>query len=107
MKSTIGMVCIFASLAAPARADTATVFGHGLSSCATWLSTKQFENEGSVWVLGAWSGLNMGGPKRDIGRTTDGRGMVAAVKAQCQRDLSVSLASAVSSVFADFLKAGR
>lgn len=107
MKSMTIVLSMLACLAAPARADTARVFGIGNSSCATWLSSKQFENEGSVWVMGAWSGLNIGGPKRDIGRSTDGRGLVAAVKAECRRDLSVNLSQAVSTVFATFLRAGR
>lgn len=60
-----------------------------------------------VWVMGAWTGINIGNRDPNVGHSTDANGVIAAVKAHCQRDLSVNLSAAVNAVYMNFQKAGR
>jgi hypothetical protein len=70
--------------AATSSADAATTFGIGTASCACWQSTEQNINQGDIWILGFWSGLNMDSPAHgDVGSTTDVYGIIGEVKKWC------------------------
>ncbi len=91
----------------PAQSESVLTFGLGNSSCATWLSSKQLEGEGFIWIMGAWSGMNFRNAAKDVGHSTDARGLTAAVRKFCEQDPAMKLASAIDAVYLDFQKRGR
>ena len=108
----LGFVVLFLiSLSGNSWAKTYTTFGVGNESCATWLSNPVFENQGVIWLVGFWSGLNnqmaYEGTGGDTGISTDGLGIVGEVKKACKEHPSETLAITVRNVFDNFLKAGK
>ena len=85
--------------------------GSGNESCATWLATPLSENNAKDWIFGFWSGENLGivanGLIGHVGHTTDALGIIGEVKKVCMNTPSESLATAVSEVFINFLKADK
>ena len=85
-----------------------TEFGYGgRASCATWLSDPKNQNEGVVWILGFWSGLNEMGDNPDVGKNTDVQGIVAEVRKVCTQEPSLLLFVATSQVYIDLRRQGR
>lgn len=82
-----------AALAASHGSDPVIFYGVGQSeSCAAWLSSPQKDQEGFTWIMGFWSGLNAAavptGQRADVGRSTDGWGIVGEVRKLCQANPS-------------------
>lgn len=81
---------------AKAQADEQVLaYGSGATkSCALWLSTPAHEREGFAWIVGFWSGLNFAYAnanadlRADVGRSTDGWGIVGEVKQLCMKNPS-------------------
>lgn len=110
MKSLIvfAYVCAILPSTAYSQAVPMNSFGIGIRSCATWLSTPNKENEGSIWIYGAWSGMNFKNPENHIvGSTSDSNGIVAEVRAICSREPSTTLGSATLQAYNRLEKIGR
>lgn len=108
MKPASAIVIAFGVLASSVHAEGALSFGIGASSCATVLSQRQREAEAQIWIMGAWSALNItNSKKRTVGRYSDGAAVMQAIKATCQRDPGLQLAAAVVYVYKDFERLGR
>lgn len=85
-----------------AQSDVRPFFlvGIGRSSCATWLSSRDTLDQGKVWILGFWSGMNMWYPDRgDIGGSTDAEGIFGEVRKRCTDQPSMPLFQAVTLAF--------
>lgn len=77
-------------------------------SCATWLSSSEFENTYSFWIGGYWSGMNFKNPKNHIvGRSTDKEGIIEEVKLVCRAEPSVRVMEAVTRVYLRMEREGR
>lgn len=87
------------------------ISGIGRASCATWLSSKDTEFEGSAWILGFWSGsnysLSFSNQNGDVGATTDAQGIIGEMKKRCQANPSGILAVEAGLMFLEFQKEGR
>ena len=101
-------------LTAQSKADTTNLltFGIGQSSCAKWLSTPALEIEGNDWILGFWTGVNVGtffagGGRGNIGHSTDAFGIIGEVKKLCLNSPSQLVSTTASVVFHEFVKAGK
>ena len=100
-------------LSVSTKAQTAkfSTRGSGNESCATWLATPLSEINARDWIFGFWSGENLGisanGSIGNVGHTTDALGIIGEVKKVCMKTPSMPLATAVSKVFIDFLKADK
>ena len=68
--------------------DTALVVGIGRNSCGHWLATPQDQREGQIWVLGFWSGLNVG-MHSNTGSTSEGHGIQLPDRARSGSTVSV------------------
>ena len=108
----LGFVVLFLiSLSGNSWATANQIFGAGNWSCATWLSTPAYENQGRIWLFGFCTGLNnqmaSEGTSGETGKSTDGLGIVGEVKKACKEHPSDALVDAVRNVFDNFLKAGK
>lgn len=91
--AAFGAACLSASAAHSLPDDQALVFGAGATkSCAWWFTSPATEAEGFAWVVGFWSGLNFGQSNpdapADVGKSTDGWGIVGEVKKLCRENPS-------------------
>lgn len=83
-------------------------FGVGTGSCASWLSTENNKFQGDVWILGAWSGMNVYNTKNHVvGSNTDAQGLIAEVRAVCVKSPSLVLHNAVIEAYVSLWGAGR
>lgn len=86
-------------------------YGLAGSSCATWLSSSEYQLGGEQWIFGFWSGLNqeaaIHNERSDVGKTTDRNGIVGEVKKVCLREPSKQLKDAAGLVFYEFQRSGR
>ncbi len=105
-------------IAAVAMAQTLTpnsVLGFGIGvrqSCASWQSTPAQKAQGDAWILGMWTGLNAMRSSIEkraavVGHSTDGLGVIAEVKLECDKEPSSDLMDKVNTVYARFNKSGR
>lgn len=93
-------VAMAASQPAFSQDRAVQIRGIGRSSCASWLSTPAKEAEGTVWVLGFWTGANaFSEGSGSVGSTTDAEGILALVKRRCAADPSALLMSAVTQAY--------
>lgn len=93
--AAVALVCTILPLSTHSQGVPMNIFGIGTRSCATWLSTPAKENEGEIWIYGAWSGINFkNSENHTVGNTTDSNGIVAEVIEVCRREPSMSLSSA-------------
>lgn len=82
------------------RTTTHLLFGIGTVSCSAWLSNHSDEEEGKVWILGFWSGMNtMSLDNRQVGVLTDGPGVVGEVKKACAARPSSTLHDAAVAAY--------
>jgi len=107
LRTTIAVI-LLAVLAGPALGEEQTVWivGVGGFSCAAWMADPSKEIEGSAWILGFWSGANAA-KFANVGRSTDGAGIVERVKRTCREDPSLRLSSAISKVYFSLRDEGR
>ena len=82
------------------------VFGFGRGSCASW--SKDQMQEGDVWILGFWSGMNAA-YTATTGENTDGPGILGEVRKVCRGKPSLSLSEAILQVYDRFqqIRSGR
>ena len=106
MKTRVSAFLLLLAMVQPSLADDVWSFGMGKDSCATWLTSTQSVNQGTIWILGAWTGMNLANRNGLVGKGTDGPGIVAAVRRRCQNDLSALLVVTVNDVYMQFEKAG-
>ena len=86
----------------------ALVLGAGTKSCGYWLSNPSNKFEGEVWILGFWSGINVGSPMtRMVGKTTDAQGILAGVEKVCDDDPAQELITAVISLHHELAQQDR
>ena len=85
-----------------ARAQTIAVFG--VQTCQAWLAEPETGGLGRYWVLGGWSGLNLGSLLRhdrtDTGRTLMAADVLAAVRGICAGQPAMSLSEATTRAWA-------
>lgn len=109
-KQIAAVICLLASAATAAAEQPRRVFvmGMGRSSCATWLADASSEAEGNVWLLGFWTGSNVGNSKAGtVGHSTDARGILGSVKKKCLEDPAATVFSVASDLFDQFQRDGR
>lgn len=82
-----------------AQAYDYMALGVGTMPCKYWLSTPQLEGEGDTWILGWWTGLNSRNDNHWVGGSTDGNGIILAVKKECQRQPEKLLMNIIDQVF--------
>jgi len=96
-------------LSSIARAEesrvTVQLTGIGALTCAHWRSTPATRAEGTVWILGFWSGLNYVAAASDQSqpKSTE-KQVIAEVTRICATDPSQVLASVTWAVYVDFSK---
>jgi hypothetical protein len=93
-------------LCQPSRAEDAKVTvqmkGIGSLTCAHWRSTQATRAEGTVWILGFWSGLNyVAAASEQAQPKADETEMMAHVEKACAHRPSQILASAVWTAYLD------
>jgi hypothetical protein len=110
MKRLIVLLALVATLPClPSVADEAKVAvqmkGIGSLTCAHWRSTSATRTEGTIWLLGFWTGLNYVAAaseqaQPDVNETE----MIARVEKICAQRPSQVLASAVWRAYLNFNK---
>jgi hypothetical protein len=94
---------------AVAQQQQAFILGIGLRSCAHWLCNTSIY-EGEVWILGFWTGLNVANASLagqgfvghgSVGHGTDAQGIFAEVRKVCAARPSMTLSSAVFTVYSE------
>jgi hypothetical protein len=76
------------------------ILGIGNESCANWLSNAYKEDEGRVWIMGFWSGLNLfNNADHTVGRANDVKGVLGEVKRICIARPSLELGRAAREVY--------
>jgi hypothetical protein len=109
----LGIACaalILSSTASMGQSKGTIVLGFvsGNNSCAAWLANAATEQAGNNWIVGFWSGLNLNSQTRhDVGKTTDGFGIVALVKKKCSDDPTSMLLGTTVDVYDSLEKSGR
>ncbi len=82
----------------PARAQTIAVFG--AQTCQNWLAEPGAGGLGRYWVMGAWSGLNLGSVLRhdsaDTGHSLSADDMIGLVQNACQQQPAMPLSQATA-----------
>ena len=85
-----------------AAAQTIALFG--AQTCQNWLAEPASGGLGRYWVLGGWSGLNLGGvlrhDKADTGHTLTAQDVLSSVQALCQQQPSMPLSEATTRAWA-------
>lgn len=82
--------------------------GAGIYSCGSWLSTPARVQEGEVWIMGYWSGLNRANPQgRTVGRSTDADGLIGEVRKVCEEQPSMKLIDAATQAYVKLQAVGR
>jgi hypothetical protein len=97
MSRVIGFFVLALSLLfSPAEAKVAVQLnGVGALTCAHWRSTAASRAEGTVWILGFWSGLNYVAAASDQAQATSNeKDIIAEVLRVCASDPPQALASA-------------
>ena len=109
-KSTL---CLAASLAmacaAPASAIEIRSYGIGRQPCADFMSNPEHLFQGSVWILGYWTGLNVAGPEGShmVGQHTESEAIIADVKKACQAEPKIPLYGAIQHVYDRYRTEGK
>jgi len=71
----------------------------GTVRCATWLSSPTYEEQGKLWILGYWSGMNVFHEDRMVGHQVDPEDIFGEVRKICILRPSEALALAVREVY--------
>jgi hypothetical protein len=87
-------------LCTPSKAEEAKVAvlmkGIGGLTCTHWRSTQLRRTEGTIWILGFWTGLNyVAAASEQAQPNADDAAMIAEVEKACAQRPSQPLASAV------------
>jgi len=91
----IGLVLALA-LIAPQQQIWTTIGGG--DSCAMWTTDPRNEAVATFWIWGFFSGRNSG-LNINVGRTTDGQGILEEVRLECQASPSLPIAAATMRVY--------
>lgn len=100
------MLAFLVGVTSPVAREPVEVMTAGFgaqSSCAAW---SKDDSQGSIWLLGYWSGRNVEAQKA-VGSTTDADGILDEVRLICEAEPSLPMASAVARVYATLAKDGR
>jgi hypothetical protein len=94
-------------LCSPVKAEETKVAvlmkGIGSLSCAYWRSTKATRTEGTIWILGFWTGLNyVAAASEQAQPNAEETEMMTEVERACTQHPSQVLASAVWSAYIKF-----
>jgi hypothetical protein len=83
-------------------------FGIGISKCQEWQTDPTMEAQAINWVLGYWSGRNNFNTGNSyVGTTMSAYEIVDRVRALCKANPSISINSAVSTVYNETESAGE
>ena len=101
----LGAGLLFSVARAEESRVTVQLTGIGALPCAHWRSTPATRAEGTVWILGFWSGLNYVAAASDQSqpKSTE-KQVIAEVARICATDPSQILASVTWAVYVDFSK---
>lgn len=92
IRTTVLSMLVLLPAQAFAQDSPSLAFAQGLSSCARWTSDPVIELGVKSWILGYWSGMNALDPvNRFVGQSSDGAGIVALVRRECNSDPSTKL----------------
>ena len=103
------LFCLLLNLSQQAAAQVESfTFGIGSKSCANWKLNATNYVEGKAWILGYWSGLNVGADVDDkerhmAGSKTDATAIWAEVSSICEKSPSLSLMQAVNAHYSRLL----
>ena len=82
------------------------MFGLGEESCGVW--TPFTNSDVHAWILGYWSGLNAASPSNsEVGRSTDGAGIIAQVRKDCDADETAMIGYVEGQVYLRLRSQGR
>jgi hypothetical protein len=100
LKRALTAALVFVAPACRASAQCAKVsvdmIGIGHMSCVHWQSTQAHRREGTIWILGFWTGLNYVAAASDQAQAKiDMAAIVPEVEKTCSQQPSQPLASAV------------
>jgi hypothetical protein len=100
-------ILIIASMAlvGTAKAEGSFLFGIGGRSCAFWLSSAGYKEQGKTWIYGYWSGLNAASQtNRMVGQNTDSDGIVGEIQNVCEAEPSTALIAASDRIYCKLSK---
>lgn len=98
------MLVVLAGAVTPAAPVEVMTAGFGAqSSCASWSKDR---SQGSIWILGYWSGRNVEAQK-SVGGTSDADGILEEVRLLCKAKPSRAMIDAVDEVYTRLLDDGR
>jgi len=100
---TLAILVGVATQGAPEPTEVMTAGFGAQSSCASW---KRDDSQGSIWILGYWSGRNVEAQKA-VGSTTDADGILDEVRLICKGQPSLPLLDAVAKVYHRFMDEQR
>ena len=108
MIRAVALVLLLMPLPAMAQGEGRfNAFGIGTASCATWSHEPLIDAAVEGWILGYWTGLNVGGRTNRVGQSTDAKGIVGEVQRECSQRPSIPLWQAAYNVYARLLREGR
>ena len=91
-----------------APATTFEVYGPGNLSCASYLTDRSSRINADGWLLGFWTGLNIGNASgSQVGKTLNGRGIVDQIAAVCRVRPAEPLYKSAQQVFSELKSDGR
>lgn len=92
-----------------AMAQTVALFG--AQTCQNWLSEPAPDELGKYWILGSWSGLNLGDVLRrnraDTGHTLTAQDVLVSVERMCHQKLSMLLGEATARAWTEAKMSGQ
>lgn len=86
-------------LCGDARSQSSEAWIFGTIRCATWLSSPTYEEQGKLWILGYWSGMNVFHEDRMVGHQVDPEDIFGEVRKICILRPTEALALAVREVY--------
>lgn len=110
VSAAIAVLCLAGGSVATAEGQTVVrTFGIGREPCASFLSAPQNLFQGSVWMLGYWTALNVVGAKElhMVGEHAQAEEIVADVKKACAAEPKTTLYGAIDHVYERYQKEGK
>ena len=109
MRTLVVLALTFVLQSQLAAAQTVAVFG--AQTCQNWLAEPASGGLGMSWVMGGWSGLNLGSmlrhDKADTGHTLTAQDVMGLVQGVCRQQPSMPLSEATGQAWARAKAADR
>jgi len=106
--AAIGISCLSAGGVQAAEGTVVRTFGIGREPCSTFLASPQNTFQGSVWILGYWTAMNVANPTdHTVGKSADSDKIIADVKKACAEEAGAPLYGAIGRVYGRFQKDGK